>query len=90
MHAIVNMRIESSASVTIGDVIKCPEISYHTISIDVIYKGLIENNLSLNTNSNGFVMIGRCLDYCKVALIENIDLVVPSSNNLKPGWKRQN
>ena len=55
MHAIVNMRIESSASVTIGDVIKCPEISYHTISIDVIYKGLIENNLSLNTNSNGLV-----------------------------------
>ena len=56
MHAIMNMRIESSASVTIGDVIKCPEISYHTISIDVIYKGLIENKLSLNTNSNGFGM----------------------------------
>ena len=56
MHAIVNMQIESSASVTIGDVIKCPENSYHTISIDVIYKGLIENNLSLNTISNGFGM----------------------------------
>ena len=56
MHAIVNMRIESSATVTIGDVIKCPEISYHTISIDVIYKGLIENNLSLNTICNGFGM----------------------------------
>ena len=56
MHAIVNMQIESSASVTIGDVIKCPEISYHTISIDVIYKGLIENKLSLNTNSNGISM----------------------------------
>ena len=56
MHAIVNMRIESSASVTIGDVIKCPEISYHTISIDVIYKGLIENKLSLNTNCIGFGM----------------------------------
>ena len=56
MYAIANMRIQSSASVTIDDVIKCPEISFHTISIDVTHKGSIENKLSLNTNSNGFGM----------------------------------
>ena len=39
---------------TIGDVIKCPETSFHTISIDVIHNELIEYKLSRNTNSNGF------------------------------------
>ena len=27
---------------TIGDVIKCPEISFHTISIDLIHNEFIE------------------------------------------------
>ena len=50
------MRIRSYASLTIGDVIKCPAISFYTISIDVIHKELIEYKLSRNTNSNGFGM----------------------------------
>ena len=41
---------------TIDDVIKCPEISFHTISIDVIHNELIEHKLSRNTNYNGFGM----------------------------------
>ena len=48
------MRIQSYASLTMGDVIKCPETSFHTVSIDVIHKELIEYKLSRNTNSNDF------------------------------------
>ena len=50
------MWIQSYASLTIGDVIKCAEVSLHTISIDVDHKELIEHKLSRNTNSNGFGM----------------------------------
>ena len=41
---------------TIGDVIKCPEISFYTISIDVDHKELIEHKLSPITYYNGFGM----------------------------------
>ena len=42
---------------TMSDVMKCREIGFKTISIDVIDKRLIENKPSLNTNHNGFGMI---------------------------------
>ena len=40
-----------------SDVLKCHEIGFKTISIDVIDKTLIENKLSLNTNHNGFGIV---------------------------------
>ena len=34
-------------------------------------------------------MLDRCFDYCKGALIENIESVATSGNDLKSGRKRQ-
>ena len=51
------MRAQSSSRVTMSDVLKCREIGFKTISIDVIDKRFIENKLSLNTNHNGFGMV---------------------------------
>ena len=44
---------------TIDDVIKCPEISFHTISIDVTHKGSIEK--VINNSSTLFFDDLNCL-----------------------------
>ena len=51
------MRAQSSARVTMSDVLKCREIGFKTISVHVIDKTLIETKLFLNINHNGFGMI---------------------------------
>ena len=40
-----------------SDVLKCREIGFQTISIDVINKGFIETKVSFNIDDIGFGMI---------------------------------
>ena len=51
------MRGQCFTQMTMSDVLKCREIGFKTISIDVINKRFIETKVSLNIDHNGFGMI---------------------------------